>query len=337
LATPFPVSVLDLAPVVTGETPAMALRNSLDLVRHAEEWGYTRYWVAEHHNMPAVASTTPPVLIAHLADATSRIRVGSGGVMLPNHPPLVVAEQFGMLEALHPGRIDLGIGRAPGTDPNTAKALRREAGTLTVDEFPDQLMDLMSFFTGDFPEDHPYRQIRAVTALDNMPDFWLLGSSGYSAQVAGILGIPFAFAHHFSSQNTLPAMELYRERFQASPRLSEPYAMVCANVICADTDERSEWLSQPSRLHFARIRQGLSLPFPSPEEVAETTTDADRRFMAEHTGSYIVGDPERVRRELEDLMRAAGAQELMITTTTHAHADRLHSFELLARTFGLTD
>src|SRR4029079_19792210 len=201
----FPLSVLDLAPVGRGSTPAEALRNSIELVQEVERLGYRRHWVAEHHNMPGIASSSPPVLLAHLASVTSTIRLGSGGVMLPNHAPLVVAEQFGMLEALHPGRIDLGIGRAPGTDPLTARALRRSELPLSADEFPQQLGELFGYF-GGFPEGHPLRAVRAVPGLGNRPEIWLLGSSDYSAQVAGLLGMPFAFAHHFSARHTGPAV-----------------------------------------------------------------------------------------------------------------------------------
>src|SRR5579864_8950574 len=211
-----PLSVLDLAPVPSGSSARVALRHSMELAQHVEQLGFTRYWVAEHHNMPGIASSAPAVLIAHIAEATSTIRVGSGGVMLPNHAPLVVAEQFGMLEALHPGRIDLGIGRAPGTDPATAAALRRSADALSVEDFPEQLLDLIGFFTGEFPDDHPYRAITAVPALGNMPALWMLGSSGYGAQVAGMLGLPFAFAHHFSADYTQPALKLYRRSFRPS-------------------------------------------------------------------------------------------------------------------------
>ena len=203
------LSVLDLAPVPSGSTTGEALRNSLELARHVERLGYYRYWVAEHHNMPGIASSAPAVLIGHIADVTETIRVGSGGVMLPNHAPLTVAEQFGMLEAFHPGRIDLGIGRAPGTDQLTAAALRRTAD-LSAETFPQDLGELIAFFHGTFPDDHPYSRITAVLAKDNVPELWLLGSSGYSAQVAGMLGLPFAFAHHFSPANTLPALALYR-------------------------------------------------------------------------------------------------------------------------------
>ncbi len=238
-----PLSVLDLAPVPAGGSAGGALRATIDLARHAERLGFRRFWVAEHHNMPGIASSAPPVLIGHIADATESIRVGSGGVMLPNHVSLVVAEQFGMLEALHPGRIDLGIGRAPGTDQVTAAALRRSPEALSADDFPEQLMDLLGFFTGRWPEGHPFAQITAVPGRGNQPDMWLLGSSGYSAQVAGLLGLPFAFAHHFSPANTLPALALYRQHFRPSEILERPYAMVAAAVVCAETDEWARWLA----------------------------------------------------------------------------------------------
>src|SRR5579871_1340249 len=219
-----PLGVLDLAPVPDGSTVGGALRATIDLAKKTEDLGFTRFWVAEHHGMPGIASSSPPVLIGHIADATEAIRVGSGGVMLPNHTSLVVAEQFGMLEALHPGRIDLGIGRAPGTDQATAAALRHRG----PDEFPRQLTDLLGFFTGQWPTGHPLATVHAVPGEGNGPDMWLLGSSGYSAQVAGTLGLPFAFAHHFMPANTLPALELYRESFRPSETLAEPYAMVAA-------------------------------------------------------------------------------------------------------------
>src|SRR5437763_1331304 len=265
------LSVLDLAPVVSGSNAAAALANSLDLARHCEALGYHRYWVAEHHNMPGIASSAPAVLIAHLAGVTTTMRIGSGGVMLPNHAPLVVAEQFGRLGALHPGRIDLGIGRAPGTDPVTAAALRRQEDALSADEFPMQLGELFGFFHGTFPETHPYRAIRAVPGLGYPPEVWLLGSSDYSAQVAGLLGLPFSFAHHFSPSNTLPALAAYRRAFRPSAGgdLDRPYAMVAVAVICADTDERADWLAGPARLSFLRRRTGRRGPFPTPEEAAE--------------------------------------------------------------------
>jgi luciferase family oxidoreductase group 1 len=332
-----PVSVLDLAPVVTGASTAVALRNTLELARHVERLGYHRYWVAEHHNMPGIASSSPAVLIGHIADATSRIRVGSGGVMLPNHTPLVVAEQFGMLEALHEGRIDLGIGRAPGTDPATARALRRSPGPLSADDFPDQLLDLVSFFTGSFPEEHPLRTIRAVPAAGNIPSIWLLGSSGFSAQVAGMLGLPFAFAHHFSAANTLPALELYRSSFRPSEALDRPYALVAVSVICADTADRAQELARPSRLSFVRLRTGQPSTLPTPEEAAaHEFTPEEELLLERHRASNVIGDPEQVQEGLTLLLEATAADELMVTTNTYDFADRLRSYELVADLLRLT-
>jgi luciferase family oxidoreductase group 1 len=322
-----PLSVLDLAPIPAGGTAGQALRATIALAREVERLGFTRFWVAEHHGMPGVASSSPPVLIGHIADATTRIRVGSGGVMLPNHPSLVVAEQFGMLEALHPGRIDLGIGRAPGTDQATAAALRHRG----PDEFPRQLSDLLGFFTGEWPAGHPYATVRAVPGEGAGPDMWLLGSSGYSAQVAGTLGLPFAFAHHFMPANTLPALALYRESFRPSATLDRPYAMVAAAVICAGTDERARFLAGASALSFLRLRQGRPGQVPSPEEAAAYPySDLERAFIADRQSTQYIGTPDTVRPGLEDLVKHTEADELMITTQTYDPADRLRSFELLA-------
>jgi luciferase family oxidoreductase group 1 len=331
-----PLSVLDLAPVPSGSTPSDALAHSTELARRAEDLGYTRMWVAEHHNMPGIASSAPAVLIAHLASVTSRMRVGSGGVMLPNHPPLVVAEQFGMLEALHPGRIDLGIGRAPGTDQVTAAALRRTADALSAEDFPEQLMDLLGFFTGDFPPGHPFGAITAVPGRGNMPSIWLLGSSGYSAQVAGVLGLPFAFAHHFSAENTIPALRLYRKTFRPSRVLPAPYALIGVAAICAETDERASWLAGPGILSFVRLRAGRPGPFPSPDEAAaHSYTDFERAIAERRQANQVIGSPGRVRRALDDLVAATGADELMITTMVHDHEDRFRSYELIAELAGL--
>ncbi len=322
-----PLSVLDLAPIPAGSTAGQALRATIALAREVERLGFTRFWVAEHHGMPGVASSSPPVLIGHIADATTRIRVGSGGVMLPNHPSLVVAEQFGMLEALHPGRIDLGIGRAPGTDQATAAALRHRG----PDEFPRQLTDLLGFFSGEWPAGHPYATVRAVPGEGAGPDMWLLGSSGYSAQVAGTLGLPFAFAHHFMPANTLPALALYRESFRPSATLGRPCAMVAAAVICADTDERARFLAGASALSFLRLRQGRPGQVPSPEEAAAYPySDLERAFIADRQSTQYIGTPDTVRSGLEDLVKRTEADELMITTQTYDPADRLRSFELLA-------
>jgi luciferase family oxidoreductase group 1 len=325
------LSVLDLAPVTSGSTSGDALRRTLDLARRVDRLGFTRYWVAEHHNMPGIASSAPAVLIGHIADATTHLRVGSGGVMLPNHAPLVVAEQFGMLEALHPGRIDLGIGRAPGTDPVTAAALRRSADALGAEDFPEQLMDLMGFFSGRFPDGHPYRAITAVPALGNMPALWILGSSGYGAQVAGLLGLPFAFAHHFSADYTMPALALYRKSFRPSDVLDAPYAMIGVGVICAEDDDRAQWLAAPGALSYLRLRSGRPGPFPSPEEAAAYPyTDAERASLEGRLRNTVTGSPATVRDRLEQLADETGVDELMVTTMVHDHADRLRSYELVA-------
>src|SRR5262245_11973497 len=263
--------------------------------------------------MPTVASTTPAVLIAHLAAATSTIRMGSGGVMLPNHPPLVVAEQFGMLEALHPGRIDLGIGRAPGTDQITASALRRSAGAMSDEDFPRELMELIGFFKGEFSPRDPYRHVKAVPGSGAMPEVWLLGSSGYSAQLAGLLGLPFSFAHHFMPQNTDAAVELYRSRFEPSEYLSEPYVMVACAALAADDDERARYLSGPARLSMARLRAGHPTRFPTPEEAAaHEFTPGEEDSIKALSGSAAIGGPETVKAKLDTLRERTGADELMI-------------------------
>jgi len=338
MAAPLDVtlSVLDLAPVGEGTTPAEALRASLRLVREAERLGYHRYWVAEHHNMPGIASSAPAVLLAHLASVTERIRLGSGGVMLPNHAPLVIAEQFGMLEALHPGRIDLGIGRAPGTDQLTAAALRRSIGGRREPELTELLGELLAFFNGTFPEDHPYRHITAVPGIGYQPAIWLLGSSDYSARLAGLLGLPFSFAHHFSAANTMQAIQVYRESFRPSAVLDEPYLMLGVAVTCAETDERAQWLSKPSSVGFLRLRQGRPAPYPTPESVEDLVfTPAERQAIESWSTSRIVGDPNRVVAELRSLAERTGADELMVTTLVHGHDDRLESYRLLAEAAGL--
>jgi luciferase family oxidoreductase group 1 len=319
-----PLSVLDLVPVGAGSTASAALATSTALVRLAEELGFRRYWVAEHHGMPGIASSAPAVLVAHLAAATERIRVGSGGVMLPNHQPLVVAEQFGTLDALHPGRIDLGIGRAPGTDHRTARALRRGSAALGAEEFPEQLAELVSYFRGDGP-------VLAVPAQGQAPALWLLGSSGYSAQVAGLLGLPFAFAHHFSSENTLPALELYRRTFRPSDVLDEPYALIAAAVLCAPTDAEAHRLALPSAWQFLQLRQGRPGVVPTPETAAAYAyTSEERRFVDDRLAGQVIGSPETVRAGVTELVERTGVDELMVVTNTHDGADRLRSYRLLA-------
>jgi luciferase family oxidoreductase group 1 len=324
-------SVLDLAPVGVGSTAGAALASTVELSRATERLGYHRFWVAEHHNMPGIASSAPAVLLAHVAAATSSMRIGSGGVMLPNHAPLVVAEQFGMLEALHPGRVDLGLGRAPGTDPVTAQALRRSAAQLTADEFPEQLTELMGYFTGQGP-----RGVTSVPGNGDRPDVWLLGSSGYSAQVAGLLGLPFAFAHHFSAVNTLPALALYREKFRPSERLTEPYAMVCASVLAADDDDRARYLAGSGALSFLQLRQGKPGRVPTPEAAAAYPySDLERHFVEGRLADQIIGGPDTVAKGIARLLEDTKADELMVTTLLHDPADRLRSYELVAELSGL--
>ncbi|WP_312881526.1 LLM class flavin-dependent oxidoreductase [Actinomadura alba] len=324
----FRMSVLDLAPVSSDSTPGAALRASIDLARATEALGYHRYWVAEHHSMPGIASSSPAVLIGYLAEATSTLRLGSGGVMLPNHAPLVVAEQFGMLETMHPGRIDLGIGRAPGTDQVTAHALRRTTD-LSADDFPQELAELMAFMDGTFPEDHPYRRIKVVPG--GRPAIWLLGSSGFSAQLAGVLGLPFAFAHHFSAQNTDAALELYRSSFRPSETLDRPYAMVTAAVVCADTAQEAERLSAPMGLSMLRLRKGEPGLLPTPEEaLAYPYTPQEAGLVASITESHVIGDQETVRRGLAGLREQTRADELMISSNIGDPKARLRSFELVA-------
>jgi luciferase family oxidoreductase group 1 len=325
------LSVLNLATVGTGFTPADALQAATLLAQEAERLGYHRYWVAEHHNMPGIASSAPPVLIAHLASATARLRIGSGGVMLPNHSPLVVAEQFGTLEALHPGRIDLGLGRAPGTDGRTALALRRTNRPDTGNEFPQQLGELLGYFNGTLPDDHPFARITATPGIGYQPSLWLLGSSDFSAVLAGQLGLPFSFAHHFAGNNTDAALAAYREQFRPTGALEAPYVMLGVNVVCAPTDEEAEFLAGSGRLAIARLRQGMPGLYPTPEQAAaHDFTESERHIIDGFGSGHIVGGPETVRKGLEALVERTGADELMITTAMHDPAMQLRSFQLVA-------
>nr|WP_179817401.1 LLM class flavin-dependent oxidoreductase [Allostreptomyces psammosilenae] len=332
------LSVLDLAPVTSGTTPSDALRTSTELARSAEGWGYHRLWVAEHHNMPGIASSSPAVLLAHLGSVTRRIRLGSGGVMLPNHAPLVIAEQFGTLAALHPGRIDLGLGRAPGSDPATARALRRTtADPHGVDDFPEQLAELRGFLDGSFPSPHPFSRIAAVPDVGpGAVPIWLLGSSGYSAQLAGQLGLPFSFAHHFSAANTLPALELYRASFQPSEVLQEPYAMVCAGVVAADTEEEARALARAGALAMIRLRTGRPGRLPTVEEAAAYEFSPQEQAFVDHWSEPMaIGAPDTVRAELEALAERTRADEIMVATNAPGHDTRLRSYELVAKAWGL--
>jgi len=322
-----PLSVLDLSPVAAGTNAGQALRQTTELAVRTEELGYRRFWVAEHHNMPAIASSAPAVLIAHLAGATATIRVGSGGVMLPNHAPLVVAEQFGTLEALHPGRIDLGIGRAPGTDQLTALALRRKMEGLSAEAFPQELDDLIGFFTGEDSR----APIIAMPGSGDMPAMWLLGSSGFSAQLAGLLGLPFSFAHHFSAANTVPALALYRQQFRPSRWQQRPYAMVAVSAVCADTDEHAQWLSGPAALSFLQLRAGAAQPLASPAEAAAYPySPFEREFARQRFAGQAVGSVETVCRQLAGLLDCSRADELMLMTLVYDIEDRIRSFGLIA-------
>ena len=331
--TVLPLSVLELATVGSGQSTADALAFTTQVARTADRLGYSRIWVAEHHNMPAVASTNPPVLIAHLAAVTERIKVGSGGVMLPNHAPLVVAEQFALLEALHPGRIDLGIGRAPGTDAQTALALRRDPAALSADDFPQHLLDLLGLFGDRRVEGGLAERFAATPAPRSAPEVVLLGSSGFSAQLAGALGMPFAFAHHFGGPHTVAAVQLYRDSFRPSPALERPYTIVTANVLAADTDEEARRLALPGQLMRLSIRTNRLRPVPSLEEAE---TDPERAAAESMPSNAIVGAPGTAVARLRELADETGADELMLSASTHGVEERLRSLELLAQAWGLT-
>ena len=324
------LSVLDLAPVPSGSTVGDALRCSLDLARQTERLGYNRFWVAEHHNMAGIASSSPAVLLAHLAMATSTIRLGSGGVMLPNHAPLAIAEQFGMLEALHLGRIDLGLGRAPGTDGMTARALRGNR-LIESDDFSGRFAELISFFDGTFAPDHPYARISAVPGNGNKPAIWILGSSDFGAQFAGQRGLPFTFAHHFGTGGTEAALEVYRRSFMPSPTLIAPYSMIGVSVVCAETEEHARFLARASALGFLWLRQGRPSRMPTPEQARDyECSAAEAAFIDDRLERAVIGTPAQVRQQLDALVERHGVHELMITTSVHAHADRVASFEMLA-------
>jgi len=330
------LSVLDLSPVTAGATGAAALANTLDLAQHAETLGYTRYWVAEHHNLPAIASSAPEIMIGQICACTSRIRVGSGGVMLPNHAPLMVAERFKVLEALYPDRIDLGIGRAPGTDPVTSYALRRRQGVNEDDDFLERFQELILLESRGFPAGHPFAKIQAMPADVPLPPIWLLGSSDYSAQLAAQIGAGFSFAHHFATRDAAAAMLTYREHFRPSDWRQTPYAILASHVVCADTDEQAERLASTVDLHFARRARGEYLPLASPEDAAAYPyAPEDRARIAQNRTRLIVGGPSRVKERLAALIEATKADELMVTSMIYDHAARKHCYTLLAQTFAL--
>ena len=331
-----PLSVLDLSPVTTATPGSLALRNSLDLARLADRLGYKRYWVAEHHNLANIASSAPEIMIGQIAAATSAIRVGSGGVMLPNHAPLMVAERFKVLEALFPGRIDLGLGRAPGTDPVTSYALRARQDPREGDDFLERFQELLLLERGGFPEGHPFRKVHAVPADVALPPIWLLGSSGYSAELAAAVGMGFAFAHHFADYDATSAMLSYREHFKPSATFPEPYAILGAAIIVADSDAQAERIASSADLHYARRGKGEYAPLASPDEAAAYPyAPIDRERIARHRSRLIVGGIDTVMKRLLPLIAATRADEIMVTTMVYDHAARRHCYELLAQAFTL--
>lgn len=326
------LSVLDLVPVGSGSSAGQAIRNSVELARLADRLGYARYWLAEHHGMPSIASSSPEILIEHLASATERIRVGSGGIMLPNHAPLRIAEAFHTLEALHPGRIDLGVGRAPGTDPATSSALR----PFDAEQYPQQLAELVGLSRRSFPEDHPFHRVRVVPEGVPLPPVWLLGSSGATARLAGSLGMGYGFASHFSPAPAAPAIRAYREAFQPSEAFPEPHVVLGAAVVCADTDERARWLAGSMELAWVRLQKGQFGALPSPEEAAAYPyTPQEQAVVRSYRALNHVGSAETVAAALAKLAEESGADEVIVTSMIHSHEERLRSYELLAGAAGL--
>jgi luciferase family oxidoreductase group 1 len=320
-----PLSVLDLAPIVEGEGAAQALRKSLDLARHAERLGYTRYWVAEHHNMKGIASAATSVVIGHLAGGTSAIRVGAGGIMLPNHSPLVIAEQFGTLEALYPGRIDLGLGRAPGTDPLTVRALRRDWSS--AEQFPQDVLELQALLGPVQPE----QRIVAVPGADTRVPLWILGSSLYGSQLAAMLGLPYAFASHFAPDALLQALEVYREGFKPSAQLERPYAMAGVHVYAADSDAQARRLFTSAQIQFTNMVRNRRGKLQPPIDDIEAYWTPQEKLQASHMLQYaIVGSPQSVRRGLERFLEQTAVDELMVVAAIYDHEARKRSYEILA-------
>jgi luciferase family oxidoreductase group 1 len=327
--TNIPFSVLDLSPVFEGETPREALRNTLSLAQTAEKLGYKRFWLAEHHNMPGIASAATAVVIGYVAGGTSEIRVGSGGIMLSNHAPLVIAEQFGTLESLYPGRIDLGLGRAPGTDRPATIALRRSLEN-DGEEFPGQLEELRFFFR----ETVANQKVQAVPGAGLNIPIWLLSSSGFSAHLAGVLGLPFAFAAHFSPEYTLPSLELYRKVFQPSDDLEKPYAMVALNVVAAETDEEAEFLATSQHQSFLNLIRQMPGKIPLPVENMDAIwNEREKALVASRTGGSIVGSRETVRQKLEEFLEKTRADEIMVNAMVYNHEKRRRSYEIIAEIF----
>jgi luciferase family oxidoreductase group 1 len=332
------LSVIDQSPVPNGFSPAVALQNTIELARLADRLGYERYWIAEHHAMPTLACSAPEILLARVGAETQRIRIGSGGVMLPHYSPLKVAEQFRVLHALYPNRIDLGLGRAPGGSPIDSYALRRERVDRPLpDDFPEQLVELLAFLHEEFPEQHPFKRILVSPRTPNAPDVWLLGSSMWSATAAAQLGLPYAFAHFISPEPTRAAIELYQDRFKPSRYLSAPRAIVALGAICAETDAEALRLMASARLMRRRRDRGEWLPVPTVEEaIAELGDDALKPLKdTSEWPRYFVGSPQTIKQRFAELAHALRLDEIMIVTIVHDHAARLHSYELLAQAFQL--
>jgi luciferase family oxidoreductase group 1 len=318
------LSVLDLAPIIEGQTAREALLNSRDLAQHVERWGFVRFWLAEHHNMIGIASAATSVAICFVAGGTQTIRVGAGGIMLPNHAPLVVAEQFGTLEALFPGRIDLGLGRAPGTDQATVRALRRSPDN--AENFPQDVQEIKAYFA----EARPGQLVQAVPGSGLQVPLWILGSSTFGAQLAAALGLPYAFASHFAPDALLPALALYHQRYKPSAQQSRPYAMACVHVICADTDGEAQRLFTSVQQTFTNMMRNRRGKLPPPIDDIETYWGGLEKAQAQHMLQYaFVGSPDTVRRGLKDFIAQTRVDELMVTTSIYDHAARLRSFELL--------
>ncbi len=333
-----PLSVLDLIPIASGSTAGQSLAHTMELAKHVDSLGYTRYWIAEHHNTGGLASSSPEIALALVGSHTRRIRIGSGGVMLPNHSPLKVAENFRTLEALYPGRVDLGLGRAPGTDQFTALALRRTMDRLGADDFPQRIQELQAYAgEAEFPEDVEFdAKIVATPEGVPLPPIWLLSSSGYGAVLAAKLGRGLAFAHHFSPAGALGSMQAYRTHFKPSKHLSKPYAILTVSVICAETEARADALAKCVDLMWVRFHRGERGPLPSPEEAAAYRFNAFEQEQIRGTRKMLtVGTVATVKAKLEGLVAELGADELMVTTHLPVHADRLKSYELLAGAFGV--
>jgi len=319
-------SLLDLSPIPQGSTPSLALANTLDLAQHAERWGYTRYWLAEHHNMPGIASAATSVVIGHVAQGTKTIRVGAGGIMLPNHAPLVIAEQFGTLDALFPGRIDLGLGRAPGSDQITARALRRHLNE-SVDDFPRNVVELLAYFEPS----EPNQPVRAVPGDGSRVPVWILGSSLFGAQLAAMLGLPYAFASHFAPDALIEAIHVYRTRFKPSEHLDKPHVMAGFNIFAAPTDEEAAYLFTSQQQGFANLRRGRPGPLPPPVEDLSAVLSPVEIAMVDNALTYrAVGSPDTVKKKFAEFVAETGVDEVMITGNMHDHHKRLRSFEIAA-------